>query len=139
MQRLQQVLLNLLSNALKFTDRGGSIKITSRFVVTEHDLTFKEPELIKLVETAKYGMLEVSVADNGIGIKQEDLGKLFKLFGFLDSSKELNTKGIGLGLHISKMICQTFGGDIVVHSEFGKGTTFTFLFALENDENIEGG
>jgi signal transduction histidine kinase len=105
MQRLQQVLLNLLSNALKFTDRGGSIKITSRFVVTEHDLTYKEPELIKLVEAAKYGMLEVSVADNGIGIKQEDLGKLFKLFGFLDSSKELNTKGIGLGLHISKMIC----------------------------------
>jgi len=50
-------------------------------------------------------MLEVSVADNGVGIKEEDLGKLFKLFGFLDSTKELNTKGIGLGLHISKMIC----------------------------------
>jgi signal transduction histidine kinase len=45
------------------------------------------------------------VVDNGIGIRQEDMGKLFKLFGFLDTTKELNTKGIGLGLHISKMIC----------------------------------
>ena len=45
------------------------------------------------------------MVDNGIGIRQEDMGKLFKLFGFLDTTKELNTKGIGLGLHISKMIC----------------------------------
>ena len=51
-------------------------------------------------------MLEIQVIDTGIGIKKEDQGKLFKLFGFLDSSQELNTKGIGLGLHISKMICQ---------------------------------
>lgn len=69
------------------------------------------------------------------------MGKLFKLFGFLDTTKELNTKGIGLGLHISKMICCEFGGDIVVHSEWGKGTNFTFLIALEKlsenkDESI---
>ena len=76
-------------------------------------------------------MLEIQVIDTGIGIKQEDISKLFKLFGFLDTTKELNTKGIGLGLHISKMICNVFGGDIVVHSEWGKGTNFTFLFALE--------
>jgi len=76
-------------------------------------------------------MLEIQVIDTGIGIKQEDMSKLFKLFGFLDTTKELNSKGIGLGLHISKMICNVFGGDIVVHSEWGKGTNFTFLFALE--------
>jgi signal transduction histidine kinase len=46
-------------------------------------------------------MLEIQVIDTGIGIKQEDICKLFKLFGFLDTTKELNTKGIGLGLHIS--------------------------------------
>ena len=46
-------------------------------------------------------MLEIQVIDTGIGIKQEDMCKLFKLFGFLDTTKELNTKGIGLGLHIS--------------------------------------
>jgi len=76
-------------------------------------------------------MLEIQVIDTGIGIKREDMRKLFKLFGFLDTSKELNSKGIGLGLHISKMICNEFGGDIIVNSEWGKGTNFTFLIALE--------
>jgi len=46
------------------------------------------------------------------------MSKLFKLFGFLDTTKELNTKGIGLGLHISKKICQAFGGDIFCESEW---------------------
>ena len=59
------------------------------------------------------------------------MGKLFKLFGFLDTNKNLNNKGIGLGLHISKMICNQFGGDIFCSSEWGKGTTFTFLIALD--------
>lgn len=51
-------------------------------------------------------MIEINVIDTGIGIKKKDQGKLFELFGFLDSSKELNQKGIGLGLHISKQIVQ---------------------------------
>ena len=46
-------------------------------------------------------MVQIKVIDSGIGIKEEDQNKLFKLFGFLDSSKEINTKGVGLGLHIS--------------------------------------
>ena len=50
-------------------------------------------------------MLQVSVIDTGIGIKKENMEKLFKLFGFIDTTKELNTKGIGLGLNISKQIC----------------------------------
>ena len=75
-------------------------------------------------------MLEIQVIDTGIGIKKEDLNKLFKLFGFLDTTKELNTKGIGLGLHISKKICQAFGGDIFCESEWEKGSTFTILIAL---------
>lgn len=50
----------------------------------------------------EHGMIEVQVKDTGIGIKDEDQKKLFKLFGFIDSTKELNTSGIGLGLHISK-------------------------------------
>jgi signal transduction histidine kinase len=51
-------------------------------------------------------MIEVEVKDSGIGIKEEDQQKLFKLFGYLNSSQELNTRGIGLGLYISKMIAQ---------------------------------
>jgi signal transduction histidine kinase len=57
-------------------------------------------------------MVQISVVDTGIGIKQGELSRLFRLFGYLDSSKAMNTKGIGLGLHISKMISNQFGGDI---------------------------
>lgn len=63
-------------------------------------------------------MIEVSVKDTGVGIKKIDQKKLFKLFGFLDSTKELNPKGIGLGLNISMKIAQQFGGDIRVKSEW---------------------
>lgn len=62
------------------------------------------------------GMIEVTVQDSGVGIKEEDLSKLFKLFGFLDETKELNTGGVGFGLHICKMIVQQFGGDIICKS-----------------------
>ena len=57
--------------------------------------------------------LEVSVKDTGIGIKKKDLPKLFKLFGFLDTTKEINAKGIGLGLHIAKKIAKMFNGCII--------------------------
>ena len=56
--------------------------------------------------------------------------KLFKLFGFLESSKQINSKGIGLGLHISKKITKMFNGDIICHSELDKGSKFTFIVAL---------
>ena len=76
-------------------------------------------------------MVQIKIEDSGIGIRKEDQDKLFKLFGFLDASKELNAKGVGLGLHISQRISEQFGGKIVQESEFGKGSTFTFLFDLE--------
>jgi light-regulated signal transduction histidine kinase (bacteriophytochrome) len=56
---------------------------------------------------------------------------LFKLFGFLDTTKELNAKGVGLGLHISQRICEQFGGKILFESTFGEGSTFTTLFDLK--------
>ena len=57
--------------------------------------------------------LEEQVKDTGIGIKEEDIPKLFKLFGFLESSKQINKKGIGLGLHITKQIVNMFKDDII--------------------------
>ena len=75
--------------------------------------------------------------DTGIGMKEEDLPKLFKLFGFLEASKEINTQGIGLGLHISKKIVQHLRGDIICRSEFGVGTNFIFLVGLGR-ENGDG-
>jgi|TARA_B110000285_G_scaffold102070_1_gene116135 signal transduction histidine kinase len=76
-------------------------------------------------------MIEIQVVDQGIGIKNEDMDKLFKLFGFLNRTKEINTKGIGLGLHISKMIVEQLGGDIMCNSEWKKGSTFTYVIALD--------
>lgn len=72
-----------------------------------------------LLSKADYGMIEVSVKDTGVGIKEEDQAKLFKLFGFLDRTKEINTQGVGLGLHISKKIVQYFGGNIICKSQWG--------------------
>jgi signal transduction histidine kinase len=60
----------------------------------------------KYFEMSKgYGMIQISVQDTGPGIKKEDKNKLFKLFGFLEDTKDLNPKGVGLGLHISQQIC----------------------------------
>ena len=98
------MLLNLQSNALKFTKSGGSIDIIVTKIQESSQLA--SPEFEKYFKMAKYGMVEISVIDTGIGIKKKDHHKLFELFGFLDSSKELNQKGIGLGLHISKQIVQ---------------------------------
>jgi signal transduction histidine kinase len=65
------------------------------------------------------GMIEISVSDTGPGIKMEDKCKLFKLFGFLEDTKEINPRGIGLGLHISQKISLQLGGEIVLDSEPG--------------------
>ena len=86
-------------------------------------------------ENAEHGMIEIIVNDSGIGIKEEDQDKLFKLFGSLKSSKELNPEGIGLGLHISKLIVQSFGGHISCKSKYGVGSTFVFTIALDNIQN----
>jgi len=79
-------------------------------------------------------MIEVTVADSGIGIKDEDKNKLFQLFGILDATKEINTKGIGLGLHICKLICEEFGGTCSFSSMYGLGSEFTFTFMLSKPD-----
>jgi K+-sensing histidine kinase KdpD len=72
-------------------------------------LTYAEEETMQeVVQKSRFGMIEVIVKDTGVEIKEENLRKLFKLFGFLDATKELNTNGIGLGLHICEMIVEQF-------------------------------
>lgn len=75
-------------------------------------------------------VLIISVIDQGVGIKSDDLKKLFTMFGFIDTTKEINTQGIGLGLNISKDIVQHFGGFIQCDSTWQIGSTFTFMFVL---------
>jgi signal transduction histidine kinase len=103
--RLRQALLNLLSNANKFTDHG-TISIDAR-------------------QLQEDGWVTISVADTGIGMTAEQMGKLFQEFSQADASTTRKYGGTGLGLAISKRFCQMMGGDITVHSEPGRGSTFT--------------
>ena len=109
------------------------MKIKCKLIRMKSDIDNEEQRHL-FDEDNSDGMLQVSVTDTGIGIKLKDQEKLFKLFGFLDSSKHLNSKGIGLGLHISKRITQQFNGDIMLKSEWGSGTEFTFLFQLSQKQ-----
>jgi len=107
--RLRQVLLNLVSNAVKFTVRGEIVINVS--VVHGNNQDFA---------------LSFSVRDTGIGIPAEKLDKLFQAFSQVDSGTTRKYGGSGLGLTISKRLIELMGGDIKVESEFGKGTTFCF-------------
>ena len=98
------MLLNLLSNALKFTQKNGEINILVK-------RTFEKTNNIvdNKLEVKDVSFLQVSVQDNGIGIKKKNHEKMFKLFGSQkDENKKINTEGIGLGLMISKMIVENF-------------------------------
>ena len=105
--RLRQALLNLMSNANKFTERGG-IAIAAR----------------QGQEDGR-DWITVVVADTGIGMTPEQMGKLFQEFSQADASTTRKYGGTGLGLAISKRFCQMMGGDITVESKPGRGSTFT--------------
>jgi signal transduction histidine kinase len=107
--KLTQMLLNLVSNAIKFTPEGGIITIAAR----------RTPE-----------MLEVSVADTGIGISPADRGRIFHEFQQLDSGVGRQTQGTGLGLALTRRYAALHGGDVRVESEVGKGSVFTLSLPL---------
>lgn len=113
--KVTQLLNNIIGNSLKFTDKG-SITISLK----------KGDEL-----------LTVLVTDTGIGIRQEDQAKLFARFQQLDSGKG-RPAGTGLGLFISKQLCQKMGGDLtLVSSQFGKGSTFAFSVPLAKSKTAK--
>jgi PAS domain S-box-containing protein len=111
--RLLQILSNLTSNALKFTE-NGSVSITVKPVSVSSDST----------------ELEVRVSDTGIGISPANLQKLFNAFQQVDNSTSKNYGGTGLGLAISREFCKMMDGDIGVESVEGKGSTFWFRIKL---------
>jgi signal transduction histidine kinase len=108
------VTINLLSNALKFSRKGGIVELSSEYV--RHD-------------GKKF--IQVTVKDNGLGIKKEDKPKLFNVFGKVKQrSSQLNREGIGLGLNICKQICDVFGGYIDFDSIEDIGSKFFFAFEI---------
>ena len=106
--RIRQILLNLLNNAIKYTKEGG---ITFRVKGEMH-------------ENSDICNLYFEIEDTGIGIKEEDMGKLFRQFERLDLKKNRNVEGTGLGLAITYLLVQNMQGEILVESNYGKGSIF---------------
>ncbi len=116
--RFKQILFNLLDNAIKFSKpEGGTVTIAAK---REKD------------------MARFSVSDTGIGIKDEDLKRVFREFDQLDSGISRKYGGTGLGLAITKKLVELHGGRITVESKFGEGSTFTFYLPIEgkNEEKL---
>jgi signal transduction histidine kinase len=106
--KLRQILLNLLSNAVKFSD-SGDIVVRSNL---DHD------------------SVEISVADSGIGIAEQNLERVFDPFWQVEQRSTRRAGGTGLGLSVSRSLARLLGGDIVVDSQLGKGSTFTAIIPL---------
>jgi signal transduction histidine kinase len=128
-RRIKQVLMNLMSNALKFTQRG-QITVNANIVDKE-----PEPEDTQ-IQTGRERCkkrLRLEIEDTGIGIKSKDLTKLFKYFGKLEDNQGLNTKGTGLGLNICKRIVEAMSGKIKIESVIGQGTKFIIFLPIVLD------
>ena len=120
-RRLKQMIVNLFSNAIKFTPEGGNLGI-------------------EVMGNAEERTLEFCVWDRGIGISKENLGKLFKPFSQIDSGLSRQYSGTGLGLSLVQNMAQLHGGSIKVESELGQGSRFTIVLpwdpsAAEADKN----
>jgi signal transduction histidine kinase len=107
-EKLRQILLNLLSNAAKFTEHGE----------------------IRVLAWRENGWLKLAVADSGIGMESEALSHIFEEFRQVGSSSTLRSRGTGLGLAITRQLVSLLGGDISVHSDVGKGSTFTVVLPI---------
>lgn len=118
--RLEQILLNLLSNADKFTQHGHIQLKASLIEQSDDDIT-----------------LSCHVIDSGIGISSTQQSRLFEPFEQLDNSSSKSFGGTGLGLVISKKLCELMGGNITVESENGKGSCFSFTIKLKRISNSE--
>ena len=133
-RKFKQVMFNLLSNAVKFTPDGGSVRVQARLVNSEQYLVNS-----KKLTTNDYSLttdtdfVEISVTDTGIGIREEDLPKLFKEFSQLESTYTKQYEGTGLGLALTKKLVELHGGKISVESEFGKGSRFVFVIPIKQN------
>jgi signal transduction histidine kinase len=110
--KFNQVLLNLLTNAIKYTHENGNVSVEAR---------------------GQEGFVEIWVTDTGIGISQEDVDRIFQRFTQVDSSASRSQGGTGLGLAITKELVELHGGQIRVQSKLGKGSSFIFTVPISHE------
>ncbi len=118
-RKLKQILFNLLSNAVKFTLDGGSVLVKTRTISGAREI-------------------EIAIEDTGIGIRPEDIPKLFKEFAQLGSVYDKQYEGTGLGLALTKRLVELHGGRIQVSSKFGKGSRFAFVIPIKQARRKNG-
>ena len=135
--RVRQILFNLLSNASKFTGQGG--EMTLRAIRTRTPLTVPGDRAGESPRLVLRDAVWVSVADTGIGIRPDDMAKLFVEFSQVDSAFNRQQQGTGLGLALCKSFVEMHGGTIGADSIFGKGSTFWFILPVEGPVRRVGG
>lgn len=142
-RKIKQILINLLNNAIKFTPEGGEVTVSARqvksweledgsresgvgsWVSGDGERIYSEFQIQHSGLNADF--IEISVADTGIGIKEEDMQRLFRPFEQLESHLTKRYAGTGLGLNLCKKLVEMHGGSIWAESKEGKGSTFTFV------------
>lgn len=117
-RKIDQVVMNLVTNALKFTPKGGRVTVAATF---EPSASAEGPPMIR-----------VSVTDTGVGIKADEISLLFEQYRQVSSARKTKEKGTGLGLAICKLIVEAHRGTIGVQSEPGKGSTFSFVLPVSS-------
>jgi CheY-like chemotaxis protein/putative methionine-R-sulfoxide reductase with GAF domain len=128
--KIEQILKNFLSNALKFTPDGGTVSMT--FDSVAENWNYNNPQLALL---NKNEVLSIAIKDNGIGISEESKKKLFQSFQQADSSTSRKYGGTGLGLSISKQLAQLLNGEVFFDSQLNNGSTFGVLIPIKYEEN----
>jgi len=127
-ERIEQVVLNLLNNALKFTPAGGTITALARCAGKGADVSARETD--ELEKMSGQQAVLVAISDTGIGIPQPEQERVFERFYKVDRARTRNRGGTGLGLAIAKHVVERHAGRIWAESEEGQGSTFSFLLPL---------
>lgn len=131
--RLEQVLTNLVSNAIKFSPEAGEIEVTTKIVnarVLQYDNSFEED-----IKNLQGNYLQVCVEDHGIGIERKDLNHVFDKFAQIENSLSRKIGGTGLGLPIARQLIESHNGAIWCDSEINKGSRFYFVIPIANDKS----
>ena len=132
-RRIEQIFSNLVSNALKFTSDNGKISVTAS-IIDSSEVKYNKLVMPKILLSGKY--VKITVQDDGIGIKEEDIPKIFDKFSQIESSLNRNKGGVGLGLTITKQLIDSHLGAIWVDSEVKKGSLFNVVLPVADEKKI---